>query len=279
MGVYGINAAPPGIGVFGAAPATSAESLTLAGTGSVGVWGDSNTGFAGVLGTADNVEAVAAYNNSTHLATLFAENDESTKNDALVLATYSSKYGGYCDIFVNGNLTCSGSKSAVVPVDNGSRQVALYAVEAPENWFEDAGSGRLQKGAAVVRLESVFAQTVNTGMEYHVFLTPKGDCKGLYVTNENSGSFEVHELGGGTSAIAFDYRIMARRKSYENIRLADLTNQIQRGMSSRGTASDPTALQRTPPQAAAVRTTAHPRSTPAKSRPAVAHRVVTPDKL
>ena len=106
-------------------------------------------------------------------------------------------------------------------------QVALYAVEAPENWFEDAGSGQLSNGSATVALDSTFAQTVNTGIEYHVFLTPNGDCKGLYVSRKSASSFEVHELGGGHSSIAFDYRIMAKRVNYENIRLADVTGQYQ----------------------------------------------------
>ncbi len=33
-------------------------------------------------------------------------------------------------------------------------------------------------------------------------------------------------MGGGTSNIAFDYRIMAKRKGYENVRLADKTKQF-----------------------------------------------------
>jgi hypothetical protein len=103
-------------------------------------------------------------------------------------------------------------------------------MEAPENWFEDAGSVRLAHGSAVVQLESVFAQTVNSGVEYHVFLTPKGDCKGLYVTNETANSFEVRELGGGKASIAFDYRIMARRKGYENVRLADKTKPFTKSV-------------------------------------------------
>jgi hypothetical protein len=128
-------------------------------------------------------------------------------------------------------------------------------MQEPENWFEDAGSGQLHNGAAVVALETEYAQTVNTGIEYHVFLTPKGDCKGLYVSNETGASFEVHELGGGSSAIAFDYRIMARRKGYENIRMADLTGKIQRGPHSKSgngvrpahaTASEAAAFVRQP---------------------------------
>jgi hypothetical protein len=133
---------------------------------------------------------------------------------------------GECDIDSGGDLFCTGSKSAVVPVDGGSRKVALYAIEGPENWFEDAGSGQLSNGFTRVDLDPTFAQTVNTEMDYKVFPVPNGDCKGLYITNKTQTSFEVHELGGGTSSVAFDYRIMAKRRGYENIRLADRTKQF-----------------------------------------------------
>jgi len=52
-------------------------------------------------------------------------------------------------------------------------------------------------------------------------------CNGLYVTNESAASFEVRELHGGHSSIAFDYRIIARRTGYEQIRLADKTTLIK----------------------------------------------------
>jgi hypothetical protein len=78
----------------------------------------------------------------------------------------------------------------------------------------------------VVRLEPIFAQTINAELDYHVFLTPNGDCKGLYVTNKTAGGFEVRELGRGTANVAFDYRIMARRKGYETVRLQDQTQRF-----------------------------------------------------
>jgi len=134
-------------------------------------------------------------------------------------------YDGVCTVDTSGDLFCDGTKSAVVPVDNNTRKVALYAVEAPENWFEDFGSGQLSRGVATIRLEPTFAQTVNLDIDYHVFLTPNGDCKGLYVSRKTSTSFEVRELGSGRSAIAFDYKIVARRKGYETIRLADKTKE------------------------------------------------------
>jgi hypothetical protein len=104
--------------------------------------------------------------------------------------------------------------------------VRLYAVESTENWFEDAGSGQLSNGGTFVSLDSAFAQTINGNVEYHVSLTPKGDCEGLYISNETAHGFEVHELRGGHSNIAFDYRIMAKRKGYESIRMEDVTTQF-----------------------------------------------------
>jgi hypothetical protein len=123
-------------------------------------------------------------------------------------------------------LKCTGSKSAVVPLDDG-RQVALYAVESPENWFEDFGSGRLQKGKTVIKLDETFLKTVNTELKYHVFLTPRGDCQGLYVARSSSGEFEVQELRRGNSNVEFDYRVVCRRKGYDNIRLADMTDRMK----------------------------------------------------
>ena len=111
-------------------------------------------------------------------------------------------------------------------IDGGSRKVTLYAIEGPENWFEDMGSGQLSNGYARIGLDSTFLQTVNTEMDYKVFLTPNGDCRGLYVTQKAATSFEVRELSAGTSDIAFDYRIVAKRKGYENVRLAEKTKQF-----------------------------------------------------
>jgi len=47
--------------------------------------------------------------------------------------------------------------------------------------------------------------------DYKVFVTPEGDCRGLYV-RKSAASFEVRELGGGMSNVAFSYRIIGRRK-------------------------------------------------------------------
>ena len=85
-----------------------------------------------------------------------------------------------------GNLTMEGTKSAVVPVDGQQR--LLYAIESPEVWFEDFGSGTLVNGVGTVMIDPLFAATVNLS-DYHVFVTPLGDCQGLYVTAKTAYRF------------------------------------------------------------------------------------------
>jgi hypothetical protein len=208
-------------GVFGVA-------YGISGTGHVvnngaGVWGDTSAPISAaiaVLGTTDDNSAVVGLNNSEfESAGMFVNYNNSGSS---TLYTASADGNGYCNFDTGGNMTCTGSKSAVVTVNNG-RKVALYAVESTENWFEDFGSGQLSSGVISVNLDPAFLQTVNAGVEYHVFLTPNGDCRGLYVAQKTPTGFVVRELGGGTSSIAFDYRITAKRRGFESVRLADQT--------------------------------------------------------
>lgn len=219
FGFWGFSASDIGIGVYGQAYEASATGMTN-GDYPAGVWGDSGIelGF-GVLGSADDGWAFVGYNDSSSFATLYLQNNSTGGTGAVLQAVGSN---GSCAADINGNLGCTGGLAAVASV-NGSKQVGLSAIHSPEDWFEDAGSGQLSGGEAVVNIESVFGETINAGVEYHVFLTPNGDCRGLYVAQKSATSFVVKELSGGTSSIGFDYRIMAKRKGFESVRLADKT--------------------------------------------------------
>ena len=61
-----------------------------------------------------------------------------------------------------------------------------------------------------MKLDTDFTKLITRG-DYKVFLTPEGNCRGLYV-RKRAASFEVRELQSGTSNVAFSYRIVARRK-------------------------------------------------------------------
>jgi len=218
MGVLGETASSFGAGVYGQNQATQSNTGSGANLGA-GVWGDGGT-RVGVLGTTDNAIAGVFEDNSSGLWTLYAWNYDSGGFPFVA----GSSSGNSCDIDYQGNLNCTGAKHAVVLIDGGKRKVALSAIESPKNWFEDFGSEQLSNGVAVIALDGDFAQTVNTELDYHVFLTPSGDCRGLYVAQKSPTSFEVRELKGGTSNIRFDYRIVALRKNFENIRLEDHTH-------------------------------------------------------
>ena len=229
--VYGNNgqtdSLATGAGVFGELSTTGESTTGQAfqfgggGTWSDGGGNDSSSGLAnyGAIGTTDNKAAGIFQNNGGSYYTLFAF-DYATGSTGFPWAAENGDGFG-CNIDTVGDLTCTGAKNAVVPVDGGKHQVALAAIESPKNWFEDFGSAELVGGVATVRFDARFIQTVNTAQEYHVFLTPNGDCKGLYVHQKTANSFEVRELGNGNSSVRFDYRITALRKNYESVRFKE----------------------------------------------------------
>jgi len=134
-------------------------------------------------------------------------------------------YAGYFDgnVMVSGNFYVLGTtKNCVVRMEDGSHR-AMYAVESPESWFEDFGVAQLKDGLATVKVPADFAQTVNTlGAKYLVFLTPRGDCKGLYAAKQSPDCFEVRELAGGTSNIEFCYRVVAKPLGNEKLRMKSI---------------------------------------------------------
>jgi hypothetical protein len=258
VGVYGnAGKSPDGIGVFGQNGGESIAGLDLDGylsTGGAGIWGDGgfdNPGGMGVVGTVDDGTSGVFLNNTTDYYTLFTEN---ATNGGFSFGAYNGVTNSFCNIDAGGDLSCSGTKNAIVPIDGGKRTVALSAIESPKSWFEDFGSMQLVHGATEVVLDSDFAQTVTATQEYEVFLTPYGDCKGLYVSNRTPNSFEVHELGGGDSSVSFGYRITALRRNYEKVRFADHTHDLD-------------ALKRMHEQA--KKAAAQPRSHDPKNKPGI----------
>jgi hypothetical protein len=258
-GVLGNNTGSnSGYGVYGQDSTTGNRSGTGANFSGIGagVWGDggadytTGTGNVGVLGSADDNAAGSFENNSDGSITLAAGNWNSAGN---VFIASNLSTGAYCSVDNHGDINCTGAKHAVVPIDAGQRKVALSAIESPKNWFEDFGSAQLSNGSAVVAIDPEYRQTVNTEIDYKVFPVPRGDCKGLYVANETPSSFEVRELNGGTSSVSFDYRIIALRKNYENIRMEDHTNDPdpRKMMAKKGNAGAPTRFETpklSPPQ-------------------------------
>ncbi|HLH24551.1 MAG TPA: hypothetical protein VK066_18675 [Chloroflexota bacterium] len=202
VGVLGVSNASVGVyanslnqyGLY----ATSPNNYAAIGTSNsgTGVYGTSN-GNVGVLGTSNS--SIGGFFSSSTSTGLYATGPSSA---------FAARFDG--PVQVNGAFTVlGGPKSAAVPHPDGTYR-RLYCVESPESWFEDIGHGQLTGGRASVALDRDFAALVHSG-DYEVFLTPKGDSRGLYVTGHTAAGFEVREQQGGTSSIAFGYRVVARR--------------------------------------------------------------------
>jgi len=242
IGVAGTSTANAGIGLRGIGHLPSATGAGAGGggvSGSIGIWADSDmpgnrSGFnnAAFQATADDNTTAYIINDSSfwNTETVWNYGGGPTSNDAVKAAPVFRASGPTGDCLLNGagESICTGAHKTAVPVNGGSRTVAMYAMHAAENWFEDFGTVQLINGMALVKIDPVFAETINGQADYHVFLTPRGDCRGLYVTRLTSTSFEVHELQGGRSTLDFDYRITARRAGHETERMADETEEMRR---------------------------------------------------
>ena len=208
-GLYGVYAAgltdpsggSSGIGVFAEGPAAGVN-----GDGAPNGTGVYGTGFYGVMGqgsTESSGGGIGVYGEGTNVG-VWGYSDSNT---------YA--------VFGDGNIGATGTITADVLIPD-NRVVELYSMESPELWSEDFGSGELRNGVGEVPLDPTFALSVNTRTGYHVFLTPNGDCEGLYVAQKTATGFQVRELRGGKSNVEFDYRIVAKRRGYENVRMDQL---------------------------------------------------------
>jgi hypothetical protein len=178
--------------------------------------GSSSTGY-GIYGSSPNNYAVVGVTTSGNAV----YGQVSTANQAGVVGRQQAASGNWA-VYGFGNIGATGTKSAVVPAEDGNGHLTLYCLESPECWFEDFGSARLSGGSAAVKIDPEFAQTVHTA-GYHVFVQAEGPCRGLFVRDKTATGFVVQELGGGVSSTPFAYRIVARRKDVSAPRLNRVT--------------------------------------------------------
>jgi hypothetical protein len=223
-----------GSGVYAVLGAPSVEGTKSQIPVGRGLWADTNASSvtsSALLATADVASAGEFYNASNNV-TLYAENDYPLASGSANVLYAAGPTGDFCAVSTSANLSCTGTitggairaGSVTAPATTSdNRTLETYSVQSTENWYEDFGTGRLTDGTATVALDADFIQIVNTGVEYYVFLTPGGECKGLYVSGRTQGSFTVHELQGGHANVAFDYRIVAKRKGKESLRMRDIT--------------------------------------------------------
>jgi hypothetical protein len=201
-GVVGAADTDQGFGVYGVCGAGIGPMPGPNLPTNAAVYGESGGLQAGVIGT--SLRSIGVLGFSTNIGVYGA-------------GTNALSYAGFFrgNVRVTQTLTAA-VKNAVVPFPDGTQRL-LHCMESPEHWFEDFGAAKLKRGRAVVRLDADFAKVIQRG-DYRVFVTPEGDCRGLYVRRRSAGSFEVRELTGGKSSVAFCYRIVGRRRDIKQHR-------------------------------------------------------------
>lgn len=127
---------------------------------------------------------------------------------------YSSSTG----MIVEGAFRVTGSKSRIAETEDYGNRLQ-YCYETPSPMFGDIGEGQTDaSGICVVEIDDVFAETVNNGMEYQVFLQKEGRGD-LWVSKKTPAYFIVE----GTENLKFAWEIKARQKGYEYERLEAYT--------------------------------------------------------
>src|SRR6266536_1811755 len=234
VGVYGLSDSTIGVsgastsaaGVFGTSTSAygvqgasqNAYGVSGNSTTQAGVWGSSNTNV-GVLGSSTSgvgVNGVSATSNGV--------NALSTSGIGVYASSASGQAGRFDgDVVIIGNLTVSGNfpHIAAVPSSDGTLR-RLFSLGSAEAYYEDLGQGSLTNGQGFVSLDPAFAALVHTDT-YHVFLTPRGDCNGLFIASQDGSGFAVRELRGGASSIGFSYRVVARPRDLPTSRLDQVT--------------------------------------------------------
>lgn len=153
------------------------------------------------------------------------------KKELLVSGLDSSFYGnvnisgGNVDIS-GGNLTvhkdfsCTGTKKRIVDTENYDIR-SQYCYETATPMFGDIGTAQTDEtGKCYIDIDDVFQETVNTDVEYQVFLQKEGQGD-LWVEEKTPTYFTVK----GTENLKFSWEIKAIQRDYEFERLEEYQDE------------------------------------------------------
>jgi hypothetical protein len=132
---------------------------------------------------------------------------------------------GSYKLYVNGSFYAT-SKSSSAKTSKG--EYLFYSEESTEHWFSDFGSSKLLNGEIKIYLDPIFQESISDKNPYVVILSPTSECNGLYVAEKNKDSFLVKELNNGQSNATFDYKIVGKRRGYEDIRLEKMEETTEK---------------------------------------------------
>lgn len=117
-------------------------------------------------------------------------------------------------LFAEGDLGCSGTKHRIVQTQSYQKR-ALYSYETPSPYFGDIGCGETDKnGVCIIAFSDIFLETINTEIEYQVFLQKeaRGD---IWVESKEFDHFTIK----GDPNLKFSWEVKVKQKGFEYQRM------------------------------------------------------------
>lgn len=165
-----------------------------------------NQGFTVHLNDGNN-KSTFAIQKDNYIGAYFGQGDNGNQINFNVV-------GNGCGFNVNGPLHVSGSKNSVVQTSQG--WLAINAYETAEYYFGDIGENNTgSQNKVTIGIDKIFNETVNTDIQYQVFVTPYSDAH-VWVEQRYSNRFVVCSDKPNAE---FGWEIKAKRKGYEDHRL------------------------------------------------------------
>lgn len=125
----------------------------------------------------------------------------------------------YQPVTIGGSLSVAGTKNRIIDTENYDTR-KQYCYETATPYFGDIGSGCTDNtGKCYIDINDIFSETVNTGVEYQVFLQKEGQGD-IWVEEKTDSYFVVR----GTENLKFSWEIKAIQKDYEFERLEKFDN-------------------------------------------------------
>lgn len=115
---------------------------------------------------------------------------------------------------VYGDFQCTGTKKRIVDTNNYETR-SQYCYETATPYFGDVGNGQIDEtGKCYIDIDDIFSETVNTNIEYQVFLQKEGQGD-LWVEEKTPNYFVVR----GAENLKFSWELKAIQRDYEFERL------------------------------------------------------------
>ncbi len=148
-------------------------------------------------------------------ASLYVYSNGSNSGASIVTPSYITTTGYFT---CNGDLSCGGSKNRIVNTKNYGQRL-LYCIESPSPYFADIGEGVIDEyGECYVFFDDEFAETIDLGCSYQVFLQAYGEGN-LYIKERSSAYFVV----AGTAGLSFGWEVKAVQLNYDSVRLEEFS--------------------------------------------------------